>query len=93
MFTGLYVMYRGNLSYTIFNIFVDSKFQNVRIFEFVRILVGFNRINYFVILLKDSRGLNVFLVKHFFWGGGGGRGGGVTGKKHSCNLGGGGVNF
>ena len=43
MFTGLYVMCRGNLSlHTFFNIF-----------EFVRILVGFNRINCIVTLMKD----------------------------------------
>ena len=48
MFTGLYVM--GNLSlHTFFNIFFS--FENFRIFLN---LVGFNRINYIVILLKDQ---------------------------------------
>ena len=44
-------MYRGNLSLRTFLTFFS--FENFQIFEFVRILVGFNRIKYIVILLKD----------------------------------------
>ena len=56
MFTGLYVMYRGNLSlHTFFNIFFFiRKFSNFRICSN---LVGFNRINSIVILLKDQNQL------------------------------------
>ena len=45
-------MYRGNLSLRTVLTYIFS-FENFRIFEFVQILVGFNRIKSIVILLKD----------------------------------------
>ena len=65
MFTGLYVMYRGNLSLsTYFNFFFMKHF--LRIFEFVRILVEFNKINCIVILLKGYTRLNNKQTKYCF---------------------------
>ena len=54
------VMYRDNLSLRTFLTFFFS-FENFRIFEFVRILVGFNRIKSIVILLKDRNQNSNFL--------------------------------